>query len=160
MEIAWQRLDGQNGHEAGRLLLSGLCGGAHPVICHTPQGKPYFPNHDLHFSVSHTDRHVFCCVSSRNCGIDAEECDRQIDLRLAQKILSAEELKYFSQATDPRDCLLRFWVLKEAYAKLTGRGWGNYLQDTCFSPDDPRIQVIDGCYVAILEENEEENHAL
>ena len=64
-------------------------------------------------------------------------------------------MKYFSQTTDPRDCLLRFWVLKEAYAKLTGRGWGSYLQDTCFSPDDPRIQVIDGCYVAILEENEQ-----
>ena len=51
-------------------------------------------------------------------------------------------------------------VLKEAYAKLLGKGWGNYLHATVFDPDDPRIQTIDGCYVAILEETEEENHAL
>lgn len=160
MELAWETLQGRNAHEAGRLLLRRLIGTDLPSISCTPQGKPYFSDGSLHFSISHTDRHAFCCISSRNCGIDAEECDRQIDLRLAGKILSAEELKYFSQAADPRDCLLRFWVLKEAYAKLTGRGWGNYLQNAQFSPDDPRIQVVDGCYVAILEENEEENHAL
>jgi len=160
MKLAWQRLDGRNGHAAGRRLLSELCGGTLPAICYTEQGKPYFADGSQHFSVSHTDLHVFCCLSSRNCGIDAEECDRQMDLRLAGKLLSAEEMAHFSQSRDPRDCLLRFWVLKEAWAKLTGRGWGNYLQNTCFSPDDPRIQVIDDCYVAILEENEEESYAL
>ena len=51
-------------------------------------------------------------------------------------------------------------VTKEAYAKLLGKGWGNYLHTTDFDPDDPRVQTIDGCYVAILEETEEENHAL
>ena len=48
--------------------------------------------------------------------------------------------------------MLRLWVLKESYAKLTGRGFGHYLKDTAFSPDDPAIQEIDGCYVALMEE--------
>ena len=47
--------------------------------------------------------------------------------------------------------LLRFWVLKEAAAKLTGEGLRGYPNHTDFSPDDPRITVIDGCYVAVLE---------
>ena len=46
--------------------------------------------------------------------------------------------------------LLKFWVLKEAYAKLTGRGLGNYLGQTDFDPET--AQIIDGGYVAVLEE--------
>ena len=53
---------------------------------------------------------------------------------------------------DKRAALLRLWVLKEAYAKLTGRGIGNWLKSTDFDPEDTRITCIDGCYVAILEE--------
>ena len=115
-------------------------------------GKPYFPDSDLHFSVSHTKNHTFCCVSSKNIGIDAEECDRVIDLRLADKYLSPTEKQHFAAATDKRECLLRLWVLKEAYSKLLGKGIGNYLATTTFSPNDPRIQIIDGCFVAVIED--------
>ena len=117
----------------------------------TPRGKPYFPESDLHFSISHTRRHAFCCVSHRNVGIDAEEIGRDIDLRLADRLLSPYEKAFFDAAENKQDCLLRLWVLKESYAKLTGRGFGDYLKDTAFSPDDPALQEIDGCYVAVLE---------
>jgi len=152
MELAWQRLDGRNGHEVGRQLLCSLCGGTLPAIRYTEQGKPYFPDSDLHFSISHSKNHVFCCLSHRNVGIDAEECDRDIDLRLAEKFLSPTEKRHFAAAADKQACLLRLWVLKEAYGKLLGKGIGNYLAATDFSPDDPRIQIIDGCFLAVLEE--------
>jgi hypothetical protein len=119
-------------------------------------GKPYFADGGPHFSISHTTNHAFCCVSERNIGIDAEEIGRRVDLRLADRFLSPYEKTLFDTAMDKKDCLLRLWVLKESYAKLTGRGVGNYLKSTDFSPDDPRIQIIDGCYVAVLEG---ENHA-
>ena len=152
MELAWQRLDGKSGHEVGRQLIRDLCGGTLPEIQHTEQGKPYFLNSDLHFSISHTKNHAFCCISTRNIGMDAEECDREIDLRLAEKFLSSTEKQHFDFSTDKRECLLRLWVLKEAYGKLLGKGIGNYLSATDFSPDDPRIQIIDGCFVAVMEE--------
>ena len=152
MELAWQQLNGKSGHEVGRLLLCSLYGGTLPEIHHTEQGKPYFLDSDLHFSISHTKNHAFCCISTKNIGIDAEECDREINLRLAEKFLSSTEKQHFVAAPDKRECLLRLWVLKEAYGKLLGKGIGNYLAATDFSPDDPRIQVIDGCFVAILEE--------
>ena len=152
MELAWQRLEGRNGHEVGRQLLRAHCGGALPTICHTEQGKPYFLDCDLHFSISHTESHAFCCISSENIGIDSEECDRAIDLRLAEKFLSPAEKRHFDAAADKRQCLLRLWVLKEAYSKLLGKGIGNYLAATDFAPDDPRIQIIDGCFVAVIED--------
>ena len=72
------------------------------------------------------------------------------DLKLAQKILSPTEKAIFDGSEDRRTTLLKFWVLKEAYAKLTGRGWGSYLYGTNFDPNDAK--ETDGHYVAVLEE--------
>ena len=155
MKIAWELLSGRSGHDAGRTLLEKMCLqaiGRMPEIRITPQGKPFFRDCDLHFSISHTKRHVFCCLSEQNVGIDAEESDREIDLRLADRILSETEKARFQAADDKKTALLRLWVLKESYAKLTGRGWGSYLYRTDFRPDDARIQEIDGCLVAVLKE--------
>ena len=151
MRMLWTRLEGSSGHEAAYALLARLVGTPLPPICRTESGKPYFADGAPHFSVSHTKNHAFCCVSQRNIGIDAEEIGRIIDLRLAEKFLSPAEKARFDAAEDKADALLRLWVLKESYAKLTGRGIGNYLKDTDFSPDDPRISVMDGCYVAVIE---------
>lgn len=152
MQLIWQRLEGRSGHDAGRALLANLCGEPLPQIATTAQGKPYFVDSPLHFSISHTKNHAFFCVSGKNVGIDAEPTHRRIDPRLISRYLSPAEQARCTAAKDPGDALLRLWVLKEAEAKRTGRGWGNYLQNTDFDPEDPRIQIIDGCYVAILED--------
>ena len=155
MKMTWGRLEGRSGHDVGRQLLQQLyreeMGADCPPILIAPRGKPYFENSFLHFSISHTKNHAFCVLSSHPVGIDAEEKDRRVDLRLADKILSADERQRFDQADDPRDALLRFWVQKEAAAKLTGEGLRGYPNHTDFSPNDPRIQEIDGCYVAVFE---------
>ena len=151
MRLAWQRLESRNGHEAARQLLAELyraeTGQDLPEIAVTVQGKPYIPDAPWHFSISHAQNHVFCALSQRNIGIDAEEADRPIDPRLAERLLSPGELEKFDNS---REMLLKFWVLKEAYAKLTGRGLGNYLRQTDFDPET--VQIIDGCFVAVLEE--------
>ena len=152
MRMLWTRLEGETGHEAAYALLEQLVGTPLPPIRRTELGKPYFADGDLHFSISHTENHAFCCVSNRKIGIDAEEIGRRVDLRLADRFLSPYEKALFDTAADKQDCLLRLWVLKESYAKRTGRGVGNYLKSTDFSPDDPRIQIIDGCYVAVMED--------
>lgn len=156
--LAHCAIDGRSGHEAGRELLGQLfrthAGREMPPIAIAPGGKPYFPGTDWHFSISHTKRHVFCALSDRPIGIDAEEMDRKIDLRLAQKILSPAEKARFDAANDPRLTLLRFWVLKEAAVKLTGQGLRGYPDHTDFDPHDSRIRTLDGCLVAILQEEE------
>ncbi len=161
MVFVWEALNGRSGHEAGRSLLCRLyaaeTGLPLPEIAVTSRGKPYFPGAPYFFSVSHTRTHAFCCLSRHPVGIDAEPVGRKINARLASRYLSPAEQLQLAAAHNAHDCLLRLWVLKESYAKHTGRGWGNYLRETEFDPNDPRIQIIDGHYVAILEED---NHAV
>ncbi len=146
-------LRGRTGHEAGRALLAELYPGAElPPIAVTERGKPYFVDSPWHFSISHTRSHAFCALSEKNIGIDAEELDRKVNLKLAEKILSPAEKCQFDAAEDKQKALLTFWVLKEAAAKLSGDGLRGYPNHTFFSLDDPRVTQIHGCLVAIMED--------
>ena len=156
MKLAFRTLNGQKGHDAGRQLLAQLyreeTGEALPEICIADRGKPYFLHSAYHFSISHTRKHAFCVLSTANIAIDAEELDRKMDLRLADKVLSPSEKVQFDAAADQRRALLTFWVLKEAAVKLTGEGLQGYPNHTAFSLEDPRVREIDGCLLAIMEE--------
>ena len=157
MKLAYCALKGQKGHDAGRQLLKQLYReetGAEilPEILIAERGKPYFAEGPYHFSISHTRKHAFCVLSENNISIDAEELDRKMDLRLADKVLSPSEKAQFDAAEDQRRALLTFWVLKEAAVKLTGEGLRGYPCHTDFSLEDDRVQEIDGCLVAIMVE--------
>ena len=156
MKMASCELDGRTGHEAGRTLLQELyraeTGEDLPEIRVTDRGKPYFPDSDWHFSISHTPKHAFCVLSRHNVGLDAEELDRKANLKLADKILSPGEKSQFEAAENKEKALLTFWVLKEAAAKLSGEGLRGYPNHTDFALEDPRVTETDGCLVAVMEE--------
>ena len=143
------------GHGAGRALLEEMVvaytGKPMPPIGVTERGKPFFTDGSLHFSISHSKSHVFCALSNQPIGIDAEEADRAISPALAEKILSPGEYAQWQQAPDPRIALLTFWVLKEAQAKYSGEGLRGYPNHTDFSLADTRVQLLDGCLVAVIE---------
>ena len=155
MKIASKAIAPGQGHAVSRALLQMLytreTGAPMPEILVTDRGKPYFANSPWHFSVSHTKKRVFVVLSDKNVGLDAEPVDREIDLRLAEKILSPAEKILFDGAQDQRSTLLKFWVLKEAYVKFTGKGLQGYPNHTAFTPDDPRVQIMDGHYVAVID---------
>lgn len=153
--LAAEPLLGRDAHEAGRLLLTRLYeqryGKQLPPVEKTPAGKPYFPGNEAYFSISHTKKNVFCVLSDRPVGLDAEEADRPVKPSLARHILSKRELAQYECAQDPRLALLTFWVLKEAAAKLTGEGIKGYPDHTDFDLTDPRVQRLNGCLVAVVE---------
>lgn len=154
MRLAHCTLDGQSGHDAGRQLLARVyreeTGLPIPSIQVTERGKPYFETGSYHFSITHTQNHAFCVLNKENIAIDAEELDRKVDLRLADKVLSPVEKAQFDAAEDPKRAFLTFWVLKEAAAKLSGEGLRGYPSHTAFSLDDPRVREMEGCLVAIM----------
>lgn len=156
--LACCALNGRTGHEAGRALLTRLYGEATgqplPPIEVGAWGKPAFSDSGWHFSISHTKKHAFCVLEKENVAIDAEELNRRVNLSLAEKILSPTEKAQFDAADDKNRALLTFWVLKEASAKLSGRGLRGYPNDTAFSLNDPRVRELEGCLVAILTEGE------
>lgn len=153
--LAAEPLLGADAHEAGRLLLARLYaqryGKPLPPIEIAASGKPYFSGNEAYFSISHTKKNVFCVLSDRPVGLDAEEADRPVKPSLAKHILSERELAQYEQAQDPRLALLTFWVLKEAAAKLTGEGIKGYPNQTDFDLTDPRVQQLCGCLVAVVE---------
>ena len=152
-----EALNGRTGHEAGRALLERMYrerfGAEMPEILTGRWGKPYFADGNVHFSITHTKAHVFCALSDREIGIDAEEMDRPVKPHLAAKILSPGELAQYEAATDKNRALLTFWVLKEAAAKCSGRGLRGYPNDTDFSLDDPRVKEVNGCLLAVVRED-------
>ena len=154
MVLEYMQIEPGQGHIAGRKLLEKMyrahTGCQMPEILVTDRGKPYFSQGDLHFSISHTKHYVFCALSDTPVGIDAEEIHRNIDLRLAEKILSPAEKAEYDAAEDKAAALLSFWVLKEAQAKYTGEGLRGYPNQTSFRPDDPRVQKIGDCLVAVI----------
>ena len=158
MILAGCTFNGRSGHEAGRALLARLyreqTGHELPPILTTERGKPYFADHSLFFSITHTKNHVFCALSENNIGIDAEELTRTVRPALADKILSPSEQAQYEAASDKNRALLTFWVLKEAAAKLTGEGLRGYPNRTDFRLDDPRVTERDGCLLAILQQEE------
>ena len=145
----------RQGHEDGRKLLRQLfethVGGEMPPIAIGERGKPYFEGHPIHFSITHTPNHVFCALSHRPIGIDAEELDRKFSLRVADKILSPTEKAQFDAATNKSRALLTFWVLKEAAGKCSGQGINANPNQTAFTLDDPRVTEQFGCLVAVIE---------
>jgi 4'-phosphopantetheinyl transferase EntD len=93
MQLDWCRLNGKTGHEAGRALLASLyrreTGADLPEIRVTDRGKPYFPEGKYHFSISHTKNHAFCILAEYNVGLDAEERNRKVHLKLAEKMVAS-----------------------------------------------------------------------
>ena len=149
-------LNGLDSRVAGKLLLAQmyeeLTGEEMPPIEKAPRGKPYFPGSELHFSITHTKSTVFCAIADREIGIDAEELTRKVSPQLAEKILSPHEYAQYETVPEAErnEALLRFWVLKEAEAKCSGLGLRGYPNHTEFDLDDPRVQVIAGCMVAVI----------
>lgn len=152
MVLLWEPLDGRDAHELGRKLLTQALGGVCPPILKEKRGKPYFADDPRHFSISHTRSHVFVAVSDRNIGIDAEECSRPVRPSAPAHLLSDTEYARYLASPDRDAAFLRLWVQKEAAAKLTGRGVDHSVNTTDFYPDAACVRIIDGCFVAIMEE--------
>ena len=83
-------------------------------------------------------------------GVDAEELTRQVNPKLAEKVLSTAEQAQYASAADQNRALLTFWVLKEAEGKRTGKGVGFHPRHTDFMLTDSRVFEHSGCLVAIV----------
>lgn len=109
-------------HEVGMSLINQaakeLCGVDSPTVLRTAEGKPYFNDLPLRFSVSHSHGRVILAVSEREIGADIQF--------MAQRLTDIAK-RYFTKA----ECdyvggdLTRFyeiWTKKEAYGKWKGCG--------------------------------------
>ena len=89
-----------------------------PVYSYDPRGKPVIEGGFI--SLSHSGNFAVCAYSDCRVGVDIEE-PRGVDPRFAKRILCPAELREFEKDAD-ESFLLRRFVMKEAYLKLTGVG--------------------------------------
>lgn len=120
---------------AGRYLLRGSLAEYLKIRpCDIPialgtTGKPFLPQEEIHFSISHTERVVAGVFSKQPVGIDLEQ-ERKLDFpALARRFFSPEEVS-FVEASESSTDFFRLWCAREAAIKGDGRGLGQLLAET------------------------------
>lgn len=99
------------------------------TIAKEKNGKPYFKdNENVHFSLSHSGNIAFCAVSCDRVGVDTQIiCDFKEGI--CRRYFTKNERDFVlksKEAAERKDRFFRIWTLKEAYAKMTGGGLGEF----------------------------------
>lgn len=89
-----------------------------------PEGKPYFEDNRVHFSISHSFPFVAVAIDEKPVGIDVQVFQEKI-MRLQQKFLSAEEQLIFDNSIET---ITLAWAAKEAAFKWFGEGSVDFIQ--------------------------------
>jgi 4'-phosphopantetheinyl transferase len=94
-----------------------------PVFARDEYGKPFLKNYSqVHFNLSHSEKYVACAVSDSPVGVDIEHI-HDIDLTIAQHYFFGSEYHQIQNSNNKQETFFEFWVLKESYMKMTGRGF-------------------------------------
>lgn len=103
------------------LLLQKAIGWDGISYCIGENGKPFFPDSDICFSLSHSGVYAVCAVSDCEVGVDIE-APRANSLKLAKRFFTQSESEAISSCDVPDKEFCRYWVRKEAYIKAIGKG--------------------------------------
>jgi 4'-phosphopantetheinyl transferase len=108
-------------------------------------GKPFLPEHDLGFNLSHSGEYALIAVTrGRNIGVDVEQIRADVEIeKLASRYFSPREVSEL-MALPPERRIIAFyncWTRKEAYIKAQGMGLSLPLDsfDVSLAPGEPAI---------------------
>ncbi len=139
------------GHALAKEMLSKKTAIPADTLCFskTPEGKPYLPDCDWQFSISHTGNTILCGIHNGAIGADIEKT-RPYNDRVAKRICSPAEYTYIGKNSTR---FLEVWTRKEAYAKLIGRGLSISLRTIHVASDTTLHETIYGYRVHTVAEN-------
>ncbi len=93
-----------------------------PEIISSDYGKPYFASEkNVYFNISHSGKWVVLALADEEVGIDIEQIQRQPD-SLMKTALTSEEYEHLQNSVDREKQFIRYWTIKESYAKRLGKG--------------------------------------
>ncbi len=84
-------------------------------------GKPYLPESDIYFNLSHSGDYALLAVSDLPVGCDIEIISEYND-KLAKRFFHDEEYALLQNSEDRQRLFYRLWTLKESVIKADGRG--------------------------------------
>lgn len=106
-------------------------------------GKPFLKAYpEIHFSLSHSGDLVVLAIGDKEIGIDVQQWKGYQD-KIAKRFYHANEKERLEHC-EPKsreELFYRFWCIKEAYIKYTGRGIGQELDG--FYTDEAFEKVYD-----------------
>ncbi len=112
-----------------RYLLGHYCQKAPlNIIIETGEhGKPYLPNHTLHFNISHSGDYVlyaFSAIPEILLGIDVERIRNRDELAIAKRFFAPAEYATLAAlpTTQKAEAFFHVWTQKEAFIKAIGQG--------------------------------------
>ncbi|WP_299676679.1 4'-phosphopantetheinyl transferase superfamily protein [uncultured Dokdonia sp.] len=82
-------------------------------------GKPYIPDSDFNFNISHSGNTVVCVFSKQEIGVDIEEIN-DIEVDLFKDVFTAVELQEIK--SKGLDKFYEYWTKKESVIKAVGKG--------------------------------------
>jgi phosphopantetheinyl transferase len=140
-------------HLAGRFLLQFLFPDfPYELVQIADTRKPFLPNEQYHFSISHCGDYAAAIVSSQSrVGIDVEIPVQKI-LAIRDKFMSPEEKKQFGiEPIDTRAELpTLLWSCKEAIFKWYGAGAVDFRKHIQLFNHQPHTETVD-CFFAKTE---------
>lgn len=83
-------------------------------------GKPFFAQGHVFFSISHSRGVCAAAVSDRPVGVDVEICREDYKQSMVEKCLTTSEKRLFDGD------FTKLWCRKESVAKMTGEGMNGY----------------------------------
>lgn len=102
-------------------------------ILRDENGKPYFKNSEIAFSLSHSGNISVAAIFDNECGnigIDVEKITNRPDIsRLAKRFFTFNELDQLKRSAFSPDCFFDIWTKKEAQAKISGIGLAKILNN-------------------------------
>jgi 4'-phosphopantetheinyl transferase len=112
------------------------------------RGKPYLVTPtNLYFNLSHSRNTALYAISqAREVGIDVEYIDRHRNVELIARrfFLPHEQIILEALSEEQKiHTFFRYWTLKEAYAKATGKGLSQ-----CLANFDATVLAFEGWYLS------------
>ena len=128
-----------------------------PAISADTYGKPYFPDCDISFSISHCDTGVCCGIARNTIGADIQS--RVTDFEdILGTVMSSGEIELICGAKSPDTEFAKYWSLKESIVKYRGTGINDELDKFDFSKCVGRefvynglmfrTEIMDGCCIS------------
>jgi 4'-phosphopantetheinyl transferase len=101
------------------------------------QGKPYLPNQEIRFNISHSGSLLLCaCGLHQNIGIDIQQIYAISSLEtIAKRYFSFVESEYLAAVESPQEAFFEIWTAKEAYLKAVGAGFTGSPTEVSLLPD-------------------------
>lgn len=89
------------------------------ILCHEPEGRPYFKNQEEYVSISHCDNAVLVCISDNPVGCDLQSV-KSFHPGAHRRFFTPEDYDYIVSSENVDEAMTTVWTRRESIIKILG----------------------------------------